>query len=403
MSIAFLLNVGNFEMSSEEDSGHSDTASDDSSIIFHQAGAAAVLAAFASHLYAPMINLPTPLPHVIGRQWVELNMRDFRKCHDNFRMTPDSFIELHDTLVRYHMLSPTQEVESCESLGMFLWACGTQQATHQIRDRFERSLDTISRKMAMVAVAMYGFAQTIICLKDPTFSKVHNKLRPYAPFFDGCIGALDGTHIPGHVCHESRLERINIKGWPSYNVLGIVDMDMWFTFVGVGLPGSCHDMAVLKSCMGEVNYRHPPAGMVACMLCWHCIHCIHVLRSSKSFSDFICLCIGRYYLVDVGYSICEGYLPPYRNQRHHLEDFIRTGVETVQEEFNFHHSSLRNVVEHAFGLLKSRWHVLRGLPFYERSMQVKIIIAWHNYLLDRGHIGGSGSSSHGQADYDMSD
>jgi hypothetical protein len=50
--------------------------------------------------------------------------------------------------------------------------------------------------------------------------------------------------------------------------------------------------------------------------------------------------------------------------------------------------------------------VLRGLPFYERSMQVKIIIAcfaFHNYLLDRGHIEGSGSSSHGQADYDVSD
>jgi hypothetical protein len=66
--------------------------------------------------------------------------------------------------------------------------------------------------------------------------------------------------------------------------------------------------------------------------------------------------------------------------------------------------SLRNVVERAFGVLKSRWHVLRGLPFYERSMQVKIIIACvalHNYLLDRGHIGGSESSSHGQADYDV--
>ena len=140
-------------------------------------------------------------------------------------------------------------VESCEALGMFLWACGTQQATCQIRDRFERSLDTISRKMATVADAMYGFAQTIICPKDPTFSKVHKKLRPYASFFDGCIRALDGTHIPAHVCHESRLEHINRKGWPSYNLLGIVDMDMRFTFVGAGLAGSCHDMAVLRSCM----------------------------------------------------------------------------------------------------------------------------------------------------------
>ena len=114
------------------------------------------------------------------------------------------------------------------------------------------------------------------------------------------------------------------------------------------------------------------------------------------------VCTGRYYLVDAGYSIRERYLPPYRNQRHHLEDFNQTGVETVQEKFNFHHSSLRNVVERAFGLLKSKWHVLRGIPFFERSMQVEIIIACfalHNYLLDRGHIGGSGSSSHGQADY----
>jgi hypothetical protein len=96
-------------MSSAEDSGHSDTTSDDSSNIFQQAGAAAVLATFASCSYtlAPMINLPTLLPHVTGRQWVELNMRDFRKCHDNFRMTPDSFIELHDTLVRYHRLRST--------------------------------------------------------------------------------------------------------------------------------------------------------------------------------------------------------------------------------------------------------------------------------------------------------
>jgi hypothetical protein len=41
---------------------------------------------------------------------------------------------------------------------------------------------------------------------------------------------------------------------------------------------------------------------------------------------------------------------------------------------------------------------------YERSKQVKIVIACfalHKYLLDRGHRGGSGSSSHGQDDYDV--
>jgi hypothetical protein len=78
----------------------------------------------------------------------------------------------------------------------------------------------------------------------------------------------------------------------------------------------------------------------------------------------------------------------------------------MEKTFNFHHSSLRNVVERDFELLKPSWHVLRGLLMYERSRQVKIVIACfalHNYLLDRGHIGGSGSGSHGQTDYDVSD
>ena len=99
-------------MSSAEDSGRSDTASNGSSIIFQQASAAAVLAVFTSRSYTlvPMINLPTPLPRMTGRQWVKLNMRDFRKCHDNFCMTPNYFIELHDTLVRYHGLRSTQVV-----------------------------------------------------------------------------------------------------------------------------------------------------------------------------------------------------------------------------------------------------------------------------------------------------
>jgi hypothetical protein len=160
-------------MSSAEDSCHSNTASDDSSIIFQQAGAATVLSVFASRscTVAPMINPPPPLPHVTIRQWVEHNMRGFRKCHDNFCMTPDSFIELHDTLARYHGLRSTQKVKSCEALGMFLWACGTQQATCQIRDRFERSLDTISRKMAMVADAMYGLHKPLYVQRIQHFLK----------------------------------------------------------------------------------------------------------------------------------------------------------------------------------------------------------------------------------------
>ena len=109
--------------------------------------------------------------------------------------------------MRHHGLRSTQEVESYEALGMCLWACGTQQVTCQIRDKFERSLDTISRKMAHVVNSMYGFAQTNICPKEPTYPKVHNKLRPYAPFFDGCIEALD--------VHTFQLTYVMSRGWST--------------------------------------------------------------------------------------------------------------------------------------------------------------------------------------------
>ncbi|PWZ43892.1 hypothetical protein Zm00014a_021282 [Zea mays] len=52
------------------------------------------------------------------------------------------------------------------------------------------------------------------------------------------------------------------------------------------------------------------------------LHTLSSLCSSKCFSKFICFSIGRYYLVDVGYAICEGYLPPYQNQKYHIKIFI---------------------------------------------------------------------------------
>lgn len=252
-------------MSAQEESTNSDTSSDSSStrhrlVVALAAGLGAYVATRSTP--GPVVNPPPPiLPRTTGRQWVELNLRDSRMCYVNFRMQPDDFLFLHHILVTHHGLQSTQQFESIEGLAMFLWACATHQPTRQIRVRFDRSLDTISRKMAEVTDAVFSFAQTIIGPKDPTYALAHPRLLRYAPFFDGCIGALDGTHIPVQVSHEARLDFINRKGYTSFNVLGIVDFDMRFTYVGAGRAGSCHDMAVLRDCMETPNYPHPPPGM----------------------------------------------------------------------------------------------------------------------------------------------
>lgn len=46
-----------------------------------------------------------------------------------------------------------------------------------------------------------------------------------------------------------------------------------------------------------------------------------------------------------------------------------------KETFNFAHSSLRNVIERSFGVLKMKWRILQNMPSYSPEKQARIIIA----------------------------
>jgi hypothetical protein len=37
-------------------------------------------------------------------------------------------------------------------------------------------------------------------------------------------------------------------------------MMCWFTFVGAGKAGACHDVAVLSDCQRDPRFPHPPPG-----------------------------------------------------------------------------------------------------------------------------------------------
>jgi hypothetical protein len=53
--------------------------------------------------------------------------------------------------------------------------------------------------------------------------------------------------------------------------------------------------------------------------------------------------------------------------------------------FNFVHSSLRNVIERSFGVVKMKWRILLNLPSFSLRKQSKIIIACmalHNFIRD---------------------
>jgi hypothetical protein len=56
---------------------------------------------------------------------------------------------------------------------MFLWMCGEQQSMRQSENRFERSLETISRNFDKVLECMVKLAADIIRPRDPEFRTVH--------------------------------------------------------------------------------------------------------------------------------------------------------------------------------------------------------------------------------------
>ena len=141
-----------------------------------------------------------------------------------------------------------------------MWTCAHNRAARRSRDRFEQSLDTVSRKVTHVVKIISRWTYSILVPIDSSYAGVHAQFSTYAPFFDGCIGVLDGTHIKVGVNKEAKLDYINMKGDVTINVCAIMDMDMRFMFVGAGMAGSVHDTAVLRECWRQPTFLHPPQG-----------------------------------------------------------------------------------------------------------------------------------------------
>ncbi|KAH1106699.1 hypothetical protein J1N35_010467 [Gossypium stocksii] len=116
-------------------------------------------------------------------------------------------------------------------------------------------------------------------------------------------------------------------------MLGVCTPDMHFVYVLPGWEGSIADGRVLRYAISRIHGLKVPHGC--------------------------------YYLVDVGYTNCEGFLAPFRGQRYHLNEW-RQGqqLSTPEEFFNMKHASAHNVIERCFGLLKLRWEILRSPSFY---------------------------------------
>lgn len=112
-------------------------------------------------------------------------------------------------------------------------------------------------------------------IPDQTPLEICDNLKLY-PFFKGCLGAIDGTHIDAFVPNDALAHYQNQKGGITQNVLAACTFDMHFCYILSGWEGSADG---------------------------------HIFDDAQQ-SDFA-IAPGCYYLADVGFGTCDVLLVPY--------------------------------------------------------------------------------------------
>jgi len=95
--------------------------------------------------------------------------------------------------------------------------------------------------------------------------------------------------------------------------------------------------------------------------------------------------VGKYYLGDADFMLKAQVITPYRGVRYHLKKYSRRDPQNVRELFNHRHSSLRNIIERTFGVLKKRFPIIASETesHYFVDTMTDIVLACcilHNFL-----------------------
>lgn len=85
------------------------------------------------------------------------------------------------------------------------------------------------------------------------------------------------------------------------------------------------------------------------------------------------LYIGKFYLVNASVMLKLGFITSFRNVRYHLNEYTRQQPVNAEELFNLRHSSLRNAIERAFGILKKQFPILVNEKHYLFKTQVRLV------------------------------
>ncbi|XP_039126601.1 uncharacterized protein LOC120262701 [Dioscorea cayenensis subsp. rotundata] len=198
-----------------------------------------------------------------------------------------------------------------------------------VEERFQHSGEIVHRQFHRVLKATRKLGNDITRPIDGNFKDVHDYICGdvrYWPYFKDCIGTIDGTHVAVLVPTDSQ--------------------------------GSAHDARVLMEALRNPSLQFPQP------------------------------LEGKYYLVDSRYPTMKGFLGSYKSAKYHIPQYrMSHAFRSPNEVFNYHHSSLRSVIERTFGVCKAKWRILQNMTKYSLKVQFQIIwscFALHNFIRRMG-------------------
>uniref|UniRef100_A0A8R7URF2 Nuclease HARBI1 n=1 Tax=Triticum urartu TaxID=4572 RepID=A0A8R7URF2_TRIUA len=279
------------------------------------------------------------------------------RCKRDFRMEKYVFHNLVKCFRERQLLQDERLVSVEEQVAIFLYTLSANASNRTLQGRFQHSGQTISIYFNKVLQSIMSLSGQLIQLPPINVPQKVSSNPKFMPYFQDCIGAIDGTHVPISISLRLQDPYRNRKGTLSQNVMVACNFDNQFVHVSAGWEGSASDARVLQDAL-ENNFYVPE---------------------------------GKFYLVDAGYANTPNFIAPYRNVRYHLNEQARCNQrpQNAKELFNLRHAQLRNHIERIIGVVKKRFPVLKCASHYPIESQPDIVIACcalHNFI--RNHEGG---------------
>lgn len=274
------------------------------------------------------------------------------RFHDMFRMPQEVFRALVTWLRGHTGLGDTRQLSAECQVMVFLWICAHNECQRNCAHRFSLAQSTVSDIVKKCLRWFRQLHKAYVRPKPAKWLDERYEKDEKVGAFNGCIGAIDGTHIAAYLPTKISSKWRDRKGNISQNVFAAVRSNKSFSFVMAGAEGSMCDQTLCSIAL-ENGFTIP--------------------------SD-------RFYLGDAGFGLRKGILTPFPSVRYHLQDWrdAERKPRNAKELYNLRHARLRAVVEQAFGALKRRWKIIRvSAPEYSIRRQIAFVYACtalHNFV-----------------------